>query len=61
MEFTGGDMSLLPNLMEFNTDKSGWDEDIANKQKEIDPFMEAVLGQYFLKSGIEFPGMEQQL
>ena len=54
-------MSLLPNLMEFNTDKSGWDEDIANKQKEIDPFMEAVLGQYFLKSGIKFPGMEQQL
>lgn len=49
-EFTGGDMSLLPNLMEFNTDKSGWDEDIANKQKEIDPFMEAVLGQYFLKA-----------
>lgn len=61
MDFTGGDMSLLPNLMEFNTDKSGWDENIAKIQKEIDPFMEAVLEQYFLKNGIEFPGMEQQL
>lgn len=61
MDFTGGDMSLLPNLMEFNTDKSGWDEDIAKIQKEIDPFIEAVLGQYFLKNGIDFPGMEQQL
>lgn len=61
MDFTGGDMSLLPNLLEFNTDKSGWDEDIASMQKEIDPFMEAFLGQYFLKNGIDFPGMEQQI
>lgn len=45
--FTGGDMSLLPKLHEFNFDKSNWKEDIALKQKEIDPFMEEVLRVYF--------------
>lgn len=31
MDFTGGDMKLLPKLMGFNGDKSGWNEEIAEK------------------------------
>lgn len=50
-DFTGGDLSLLPKLQEFNQDKSKWDEEMAIKQKEIDGFMEEVLENYFKKCG----------
>lgn len=58
VEFTGGDMSLLPNLMEFNADKSKWDVDMAAKQQEVDGFIGEALYHYFVREGISFPGEE---
>ncbi|MEG0592580.1 MAG: MerR family transcriptional regulator [Coprobacillus sp.] len=52
-DFTGGDMSLLPNLEEFNADKSNWDESLALKQKEADEFIDEVLNNYFKDLGMD--------
>ena len=57
-EFTGGDMSLLPSLMKFNDNKSGWDEETKNKQAMIDDFLEQALGLYFERENIVIPEME---
>ena len=46
MEFTGGDMKLLPQLESFNDSKGNWHNDIANKQKEIDDFLNQALSSY---------------
>lgn len=47
LEFTGGDMSLLPELEAFNEKKENWDNDLADKQKEVDDFLTAALNSYF--------------
>lgn len=57
-DFTGGDMSLLPSLMKFNDDKSGWDEEMKNKQSMIDDFLDQALGLYFERENIVIPEME---
>lgn len=57
-EFTGGDMSLLPSLMKFNDNKSGWDEEMKNKQAMIDDFLNQALGLYFERENIVIPEME---
>lgn len=49
MEFTGGDMSLLQKLEEFNQNKNNWDSDLAEKQKEVDSFLEVALNCYLSK------------
>lgn len=56
--FTGGDMSLLPQLMAFNEDKSGWSGDMAEKQREIDDYIGQALLCYFEKEGLRIPEME---
>jgi DNA-binding transcriptional MerR regulator len=56
-EFTGGDMSLVPNLMAFNNDKSNWDEDMAAKQKTIDDYIGQILTHYFERSAISISGV----
>lgn len=58
-QYTGGDMSLLPNLMKFNDDKSAWQEEMAEKQKLIDPYIGEALIHYFSQSGISVPEMEE--
>lgn len=58
LDFTGGDMSLLPNLMEFNNSKENWNSDLAQKQQEVEEFISTALGAYFMESGIQFPGTE---
>jgi len=58
MNFTGGDMSLLPKLMAFNDNKEDWDADMARKQQEADPYLEQVLGFYFTENNIQFPEKE---
>lgn len=50
MEFTGGDMSLLPELEKFNNTKESWDNDLAEKQKEIDAFIGESLACYLAES-----------
>ena len=57
MEFTGGNMSLLPKLVEFNSDKAGWDKELAGKQEEFDDYIEKAIEAYFIEAGIQFPEM----
>lgn len=52
MEFTGGDMSLLPKLMEFNDKKENWSEEMAKKQKEIDDYIGKALELYLSELGV---------
>jgi DNA-binding transcriptional MerR regulator len=57
MDFTGGDLSLLPNLMAFNENKSGWNAEMASKQKEADGYIGQILMRYFERNAISFPGL----
>lgn len=59
-EFTGGDMSILPELMKFNENKDGWNEEMAVKQKLIDDFIGQAIMAYFEKQNMMIPGMESQ-
>lgn len=52
LEFTGGDMSLLPKLEDFNNTKENWkDNKLAEKQAEIDDYLDKALHFYLSKSG----------
>ena len=51
LEFTGGDLSLLPLLESFNKAKDNWDNGMAEKQKEIDDYLSALLEGYFSEQG----------
>lgn len=57
-EFTGGDFSILPELMKFNESKNGWDSDIGEKQKYVDDFLESILMAYFQSQNIRIPELE---
>ncbi len=58
LDFTGGDMSLLPALMEFNSNREKWDADFEQKQKRIEGYMEKALVRYFEENGIRIPELE---
>lgn len=58
MDFTGGDLSLLPELMKFNESKQGWDETVAGKQKQADGFIGQALAAFFAQQGVDIPNME---
>lgn len=47
LEFTGGNLELLPELQKFNDKKNDWNNDLAVKQKEIDNYLTAALEYYF--------------
>lgn len=51
-EFTGGDLSLLPHLIDFNSKKENWEVTIAQKQKKADSFLEKALSHYFQSQGL---------
>lgn len=51
LDFTGGDMSLIPNLMKLNENKDGWDENMAVKQQAIDDFIGPALEAYMIQNG----------
>ena len=51
MEFTGGDMSLIPQLVAFNDNKSSWNNPLAQKQQEVDDYMDKALSHYI--AGLE--------
>ncbi len=57
-DFTGGDMSLIPELMKFNENKGDWNNEMASKQEFIDEFIEQALLAYFEKQNIPIPEME---
>lgn len=51
MEFTNGDMSMLPALMKFDNligDNNEWLE----KQKQVNEYLQPALELYFQKAGI---------
>lgn len=58
MEFTGGDMSLLPEMVKFNQSKQGWSEELKRKQSIADEFIGEALEIYFQKQGLVIPEME---
>lgn len=52
MEFTNGDMSMLPKLMEIgniDTATNSWEE----KQKNVNEYLEPALQIYFSRNGID--------
>jgi len=57
MEFTGGDMSLLPELEKFNENKNNWGNEWKEKQAEADEFIGRALRIYFKNQGIVIPNL----
>jgi DNA-binding transcriptional MerR regulator len=51
MDFTGGDLKLLDNLLTFNQDKSAWNPELAQKQKEIDTYLAKMTEAYMIEQG----------
>lgn len=58
MEFTGGDMSLLPELIKFDENKKDWSEGWKEKQAVADEFIGPALCLYFQNQGIDIPNWE---
>ena len=52
MDFTGGDPTLLPALMEFAADRDGWDSAWKRDWEHIEDYMQAALNAYFVDKGI---------
>lgn len=46
LEFTGGDMSLIPKLEAFNNSKENWNNDLSKKQQEVDDYLGKALNYY---------------
>lgn len=59
MDFTGGDMSMLPTLMKFNETKQEWSEEMYQKQQIADEFIGKALKIYFETSGEQNPFREE--
>lgn len=55
MEFTDGDMSMLPELMKFNENKKDWSNEWKEKQAIADEFIGKALEVYFRNQGIVIP------
>ncbi|WP_310602439.1 MerR family transcriptional regulator [Anaerosporobacter sp.] len=53
MEFTGGDMSMLPKLMEFSEKPVGLDNKWKEKQNSAERFIKPALGAYFIALGYD--------
>jgi DNA-binding transcriptional MerR regulator len=61
LDFTGGDMSLLPELQKFNLNsKKGWNAEIAKKQDLVNDYLGEILAAYFNQQGYEFPTIEEE-
>lgn len=58
LQFTGGDMSILPDLIKFNRSKEKWNIDLQRKQQIVDEFVGKALKLYFQNQGITLPEME---
>ncbi len=47
LDFTGGNMDLMPSLMDFNSDISGGNYELSKKQNEINEYLGELLENYF--------------
>jgi DNA-binding transcriptional MerR regulator len=52
LEFTGGDMGLLPKLIEFTEQQEGWDVQSQARWKSIGGYLTKAMQAYFINSGI---------
>ncbi len=50
-DFTGGDMSLLPEMMKFSQSRNTWDTDWKERWEAAETFMENALEVYFTNLG----------
>ena len=50
-DFTGGDMSLLPDLVKFSKNREGWDDGWKEKQANADIFIQKAMSVYFKNLG----------
>lgn len=57
MEFTGGDMQILAELMKFNESKESWSESWKEKQIMADEFIGKALMVYLQKQGVTMSGL----
>lgn len=55
LDFTEGDLSLLPDLIKFNNQKKNWNEELANIQEDVNSYLGCILEAYFQKEEILFP------
>ena len=51
MEFTGGDMSLLPELLKFSENRDSMDVDFKEKMACMDDFVPKAMEAYFTELG----------
>jgi hypothetical protein len=51
MEFTGGDMSLMPEMMKFTEKQDGWDKEFKKKYTLIDNYLQQSMGAYITNLG----------
>jgi len=62
MEFTGGDISLLPELTKFFENRDGWNEDLKENMEVRDDFIPKTMQVYFTNLGYNpFMGTETDL
>ena len=60
MEFTGGDMNLLPKLIELAQEKDSWDAQWKTRWESVEGYLQKAMQAYFMNSGINpFEGMQQ--
>ena len=50
-QFTGGDLSLLPNLMRFAENSDDWPDDMKQQLAGVQPYLAEALGAYFARQG----------
>lgn len=59
MAFTDGNLDMLPELMKFNENKDGWDDDMRKRQEASDEFIGLALSEYLQKQGVEISMKEE--
>jgi len=58
-KFTGGDLSLLPNLMRFYENSDDWPNDMKQQLAGVQPYLAEALEAYFVRQGANpFEGVE---
>ncbi|MCL2493820.1 MAG: MerR family transcriptional regulator [Clostridiales bacterium] len=53
VEFTGGNMALLPKLVEFADQKEGWDAQWKERWGNVETYLRAAMQAYFTNNGID--------
>lgn len=60
IDFTGGNMNMLPKLIEFDKTKQEWSEEMRKKQQIADEFIRKALEIYFQTSDVQNPFKEEE-